>query len=180
MDDPQFNDAPSRRTVLAAGGAAALAAMASAAPADAAGYEGVQLGWRFCPNCRGLFFSPKNKPAGTCPAGGKHQPRKDVNYVLYEQGGTWFYWVRCTKCAGLFAGEEEDTVCPKGGQHTGDNARLYKLWRGPGITGVTDDAWDGCQKCSGLFNWAGGNVGSCPADGGHQREGGVAMLVTLY
>jgi hypothetical protein len=49
MDDPQFNDAPSRRAVLAAGGVAAVAALAGAAPEAAAAYDVAQPGWRFCP-----------------------------------------------------------------------------------------------------------------------------------
>jgi hypothetical protein len=173
-------DAPSRRTVLAAGGVAAVAALASTGPAEAAGYEGVQLGWRFCLNCRGLFYSPKNKPAGTCPAGGKHQPRKDVNYVLYEEGVESYSWLRCTKCAGLYFAAPIDTVCPKGGEHSGDNTRNFEVWTRDGIPGVTDDAWDRCNKCGGLFNFAGPTgAGVCPSGGGHHRNGVVVKLVTL-
>jgi hypothetical protein len=174
----QTPDALSRRAVLAAGGVAALAAVASAAPVEAATYQNAQLGWRFCSKCRGLVYSPKGGGVGTCPAGGKHQPSKTVDYVLYEEG-TLPNWRRCTKCAGLFGGDVALGVCPKGGQHAGDT-RIFELWLGPGITGVTDDFWDGCDKCKGLFNWGSGAAGTCPAGGGHVRLEFFIKLVMLY
>jgi hypothetical protein len=175
-------DTSSRRTLLAAGGAAALATVAGAAPANAAAYEGAELGWRFCPKCRGLFKGKGTKSTGACPAGGKHEPRKDVEYILYRDGN-WPHWWRCSKCAGLFYVVfilPEEGTCPKGGSHASDDARSFTLWSGAGTPGVTDDAWDACTKCQGLFNWAAGNVGSCPAGGGHQRNGAAAKLVSLY
>ena len=93
----------------------------------------------------------------------------------YEEGD-WASWQRCTKCAGLV---EHNGVCPKGGEHAPD-PRVFLLWLGEGIPGVTDDARDSCGKCAGLFNFAGGSVGVCPAGGGHQRNGVVVKLVVLY
>jgi hypothetical protein len=164
---------------------AALAALASAAPAAAA-YEGVQLGWRFCSKCRGLVYSPKNEALGVCPAGGKHKPSKAVNYVLYEtQQGDNLHgpWNRCTKCAGLVTADQVGglNVCPKGGQHARDTARSFKVYIGPGTPGVTDDFWDACRNCNGLFHCKDGVQGKCPAiEEGHRRLGFHVKLVMLY
>ena len=175
-----------RRGVLVAGTGAALGALALTA--DEASAAVAKSGWRFCPKCRGLFLSPKNEAGGSCPAGGKHKPRKDISYVLYALqgtiGGTWVPWFKCDKCAALFlnaSGSTSDGVCPRGGEHNGAGTR-FVLWIGGTVPGVMDDAWDMCTKCHGLYNFAGGSVGACPVDAnGHTRSGSlVVKLVMIY
>jgi hypothetical protein len=178
----------SRRGVLAAGAGLAIAALATGSE-EAAAASVAQPGWRFCPKCRGLFFSPRNEPAGVCPDGGKHKPLKSVSYVLYagSSGGVnlWTKWFKCTKCAGLFHssdGGREAGVCPKGGAHDHRGGTQFVLWYGPGIPPATDDAWDGCHKCLVQFNYAGVNDSVCPVDGNqHQVVGGDPVkLVRLF
>jgi hypothetical protein len=172
--------------VLRAGAGLGLAAslVSAAEPAEAA----TETGWRFCTKCRGLFYQgsgpgkskkkkkgkkPADQSLGVCPAGGKHAPRTDLNYVLQFEGSPtnpnlYKNFQKCQKCRGLFANDLGETgVCPAGGAHASGNT-FYELWAGPTVPGM-DDAWDECIKCSGLFNYAGGNAGSCPAGGGHER-----------
>jgi len=187
MDESRFSaltTVPSRRVVLAAGGAAALTALAGTAPASAA-YKHAQLGWRFCPKCRGLFFSPKNEALGSCPAGGTHTPRKDLTYVLYagfSGANTYAGWRRCRRCAGLYSdlNGTGNGRCPKGGRHQpGTDGWSFTLHTGQGFPGVTDDAWTYCVNCLGQYNFAGGNVGACPAGGGHQATQCCTMKLVV-
>jgi len=128
-----------RRAILAAGGAAVLAAAVSGADArkrrrpSTPAYTGGQLGWRYCITCRGLFFSPQNAALGVCLASGKHQPHKAVSSVLYEEGD-FGPWGRCTKRARLFSANPFG-VCPKGGQHVNDGGRSFNLWSGAASVG---------------------------------------------
>jgi ferredoxin len=165
-------------------GALALPAL-EAEEADAAPLTVAQTGWRFCLKCRALFRNPNR--AGGCPAGGRHKPRKDLNYVLYATtgvvGGTWVPWFRCTKCAALFlnaTGSSEDGVCPKGGKHDDGDGTEFALWFGEPVPVVMDGAWDMCTKCQVLYNWAGDNVGSCPVDAlGHAHSGSLTVSIVM-
>jgi hypothetical protein len=181
-----------RRSALQAGLALGVIALAGRPETAAAA---TQSGWRFCTKCRGLFFqgsgsSPRKKKKGkkskaagnaslgVCPAGGTHAPRSDLNYVLHlatslETNPQLFKnFQQCTKCRGLFSRDIElKGVCPTGGAHASGDApsSFFALWEGATVPGM-DDAWDQCSKCRGIFNYAGGNAGSCPAGGGHVRS----------
>jgi hypothetical protein len=183
-------DAHSRRAVLAAGGAAALTVLAGANAAGAATHS--QSGWRYCEKCRGLFLpisetvrkrgkKKKRLDLGVCPAGGKHLPLQTHDYILYFQEITLgiIEVFRCEKCNGLVQTHLSVGVCPSGGGHTPVGPE-FALWTGSGIRGVTDDAWDFCSKCRGVFNWAGGAGGVCPQGNGHLRGGETIKLVLRW
>jgi len=55
-----------RRAVLTAGAGAALA-LATLTESVEAG-AAAKAGWRYCPNCRGLFAGTGTKSVGVCPA----------------------------------------------------------------------------------------------------------------
>lgn len=189
----------SRRALVRAGAGLGAGALIAFAPAPAA--AATQTGWRFCTKCRGLFFqgggskrkkkgkngkkgrSAGNTSLGVCPAGGRHAPRTDLNYVVqlnssFTDPNLFKNFQQCQKCRGLFFEDSGETgICPAGGTHTGGSS-LYELWQGATIPGM-DDAWDECSKCHGVFNWAGGNAGSCPASGGHLRSN-PATRYTLF
>lgn len=171
-----------RRTLLTAGAGGILAVASFTEPATAAG-AAVKASWRFCLKCRGLFAGQGARSVGVCPAGGTHQPRKDLTYVLLSglsvtDPHLFKNWFQCKKCRGLFANDRGDTgVCPKGGAHAGTGPD-YDLWTGTSLP-FMDGAWDECGKCSGLYNFAGGAAGVCPAGGGHERLGGGATTYTL-
>jgi hypothetical protein len=178
-----------RRGVLVAGAGVAFGALALTGQ-DASAADVARTGWRFCLKCRGLFHSPGNDAAGTCPAGAKHKPRKAVNYVLYaienpSVGDQWSGWWKCTKCAGLFLrfGSSQPAsggVCPRGGAHSGGGDPVV-LWTGVAATGMMEDNWGVCEKCRGLFNFADGNLGDCPEGAEHDvLAGTVAKLVMIY
>ncbi|HVE57641.1 MAG TPA: hypothetical protein VNB22_12480 [Pyrinomonadaceae bacterium] len=44
--------------------------------------QSLQTGWRFCKNCRGLYFGG-HATQGKCPAGGAHTPLDNSNYCLF-------------------------------------------------------------------------------------------------
>jgi len=112
-----------RRAVLTAGAGAALA-LATLTESVEAG-AAAKAGWRYCPNCRGLFVGTGTKSVGVCPAGGTHKPVKDYSYLLLSgllvtDPKLFKNWFQCKKCRGLFADDRGDTgVCPKGGAHAG-------------------------------------------------------------
>jgi hypothetical protein len=180
-----FDVGTTRRGMLLAAAGAALGTFALWPEEAAAAKTSVaQTGWRFCQKCRGLV-----RGSGACPAGGKHKPRRDINYVLYatvgSTPGTWVPWFRCVKCAVLFLGgtnTSESGVCAKGGKHDPRGGVEFALWGGETVPVVMDSAWDLCNKCFGLFNYAGNEVGFCPVDAlGHAHDPPLNVkIVILY
>jgi hypothetical protein len=133
-----------------------------------------------------LFKGRGTKPGGACPAGGKHQPLKTLNYVLYadptdSNPSLSYSWCQCRLCAALFHYAFDDFgECPKNASgHLRGPTPDHALWSGAPVAGMMDDAWDECSKCKGLFNYAGGNIGVCQIAVGHARFGRNLSLFFL-
>lgn len=94
--------------------------------------NGVQLGWRWCYKCQGLFWGSAAAESW-CPDGQHHVVTStayvyDLPYgqpqltwepnaiIIYGQPG----WLYCGKCRGLFFGHGTTSggVCPYGGAHS--------------------------------------------------------------
>jgi len=169
-----------RRAVLTAGAGAALA-LATLTESVEAG-AAAKAGWRYCPNCRGLFAGTGTKSVGVCPAGGTHKPVKDYSYLLLSgllvtDPKLFKNWFQCKKCRGLFADDRGDTgVCPKGGAHAGTGP-AYDVRAGTTLP-FMEANWRECNKCSGLY-WAGSGDGVCPTGGGHLASADVYTLIWL-
>jgi hypothetical protein len=90
-----------------------------------------QGGWRYCPRCQGMFFSPNGAHSGQCPArsipiieqtvGGPHHRPHDASasghYAIFFDDGLSNLgqqnWRFCHKCQGLFFfGDAGGGVCP--------------------------------------------------------------------
>ena len=142
-----------------------------------------QLGWRWCFNCQGLFFSDSPNQ-GICSSDAKsHDASKSGKYLVNfgetqpgatdsfgstagQQGG----WRWCRKCQGMFfAGDESQGVCPA--NHIGHDASLsghYSMVLDDGINCIGQLHWRECRKCRGLFYSGNPDQGACPAGGAHQ------------
>jgi hypothetical protein len=112
-------------------------------PEDGVG-AGVQVGWRWCVNCQGLFWGSAAAES-VCPAGGEHVvtstayvydlpygvPPDDVTNVGWsdEQVFQQANWLYCSKCRGLFYGHGGSTggVCPAGGSHLQYGSTNYQM-----------------------------------------------------
>lgn len=104
---------------------------------DAEGAAGIQVGWKWCRKCEGLFFGggPNSAQAqGRCSAGGTHDATGSNAYVMQTgpppagmQGG----WLWCQKCQGLFLavqpGNPFEGSCPAGGAHDGSQSIGYDV-----------------------------------------------------
>lgn len=168
-----------RRGALAAGAGVAFGVAGMVAPAPVVeAAEVSRIGWRFCQKCRGMFLTPKGKPLGVCPAGGKHKAQGKT-YVLdrgLNPGApvvTGF--ARCRKCAGLYHGRSETVrpwgSCPKGGLHDPASTTAIGMSYEDPIPGMMENSWHLCDACEALFNAGGGFRGACPANqDGHVRN----------
>ena len=104
---------------------------------DAEGAAGIQIGWRRCLKCEGLFAAGWAEPvaAGKCPAGGEHDGDLDHAYVMQTgpvpqgMGQGWQPgWQSCPRCQGLFFAQgSHQGVCPAGGTHSGDGTVSYDM-----------------------------------------------------
>jgi hypothetical protein len=94
---------------------------------------GVQVGWRWCRKCQGLFWGGAQAES-VCPAGGLHVitsgtdvydapygqaeffQQDETDYFLFPGQSGWEY---CGLCRGLFYGNGLDFagICPAGGNH---------------------------------------------------------------
>jgi hypothetical protein len=157
-----------RREVLLAEAGAALALATLSESVEAAAVA--KSGWRFCPDCRGLFAGKGTRSVGACPDGGTHTPATAYSYVLLADlsvtnPSLFKNWFQCKKCRGLFFDDLGETgVCPKGGAHVGTGP-AYALWKGTALP-FMETGWDECGKCHGLF-WHVNSNGVCPAGGEH-------------
>lgn len=168
-----------RRDVLVAGAGAALA-LATLTKAVAAAAT-AKSGWRYCPDCRGLFAGKGTKAGGVCPAGGTHDPVKSYSYVLLSglsvtDPQLFKNWFQCKKCRGLFNDGGTNRTCPKGGVHAPTGPE-YAVWNGTALPFMEAD-WDWCSKCSGLY-WRGAGNGVCPAGGEHGASQFSFKLILL-
>lgn len=146
---------------------------------------GTQSDWRWCRNCRALFFS---KGPSTCPFnGGLHDGLGSAAYVAYfdiqgdrvQQGWRW-----CRKCQVMFYahGRVSSGVCANGGQHDATGSGSYGVISGvdvhPGYTWLLQRDWRWCSKCDSLFHGSGSGV--CPAGGGGHRDGSGGDYTLLF
>jgi hypothetical protein len=162
------------RLAGAAGLAAATGAVLVAAPATPA--QASQDFWRWCRQCRGLWFGFSNT-AGVCPARGTagHSFTGSGNYNLPEaddffSGQAGWYW--CNRCQGLwFGGNRTLGACPAGpGGHSSFGSSSYA----PDVnSGSGQGNWRWCSQCQGMWFAANGTGGVCPAPGtaGHSLAG---------
>jgi hypothetical protein len=142
----------------------------------------IQVGWRWCHKCQGLYFGEDRPLGGSCPAGGQHERGVSGNYTLgHNQPNSPGQpdWRWCHKCDGLFfsGGQELVGTCPSGGQHEKGVSGNYTLAHNqPYAPGQPDWRW--CHKCHGLF-FSGEQelVGTCPAGGQHEK--GASGIYTL-
>ena len=136
----------------------------------------VQWGWRFCTNCRSLFYGPEQSNS-VCPTGGEHQmggAPGDVSSVglMFNQPATpnlQTEWRYCDRCRGLFYNPgQPNSVCPAGGHHSAATDS-YDYGLALLIGSSSQTVWDGwyyCSQCQGLF-LVPADGSRCPAGGEH-------------
>jgi hypothetical protein len=134
-----------------------------------------------------LFFGQNvtiSKCAGN--SGGPHVVYNDFsydnNYFLAldspdapgQRGWRW-----CSKCQGLWMGDNAGSDCPAGGGHSKAGSGEYTVIHNVDATGPGEKNWRWCRKCQGLHH--GGIVGdtgqSCPAGGFHETVGSGSYRV---
>ena len=121
-----------------------------ALPYDPTPLQG-EHGWRYCRNCRALFFDG-DADKGVCPAGEGHASDGAIFVVPFEPTNVSGQrdCRRCTKCRGMFFELYADRgVCPAGGKHVGEGKR-FVLPRDD-VEGPHQANWRFCQWCRGLF-----------------------------
>jgi hypothetical protein len=161
-----FCGATSRRELLKAlalGGAAVVAGVGIASPAEALAQEG----WRWCIKCQGMFYGIRYSGPGPCPAGGNHDGSQSGHYYIREEGaapGQQGGWRWCAKCMGLFYSGPNNNVghCPAGGGHDKTGSAAYAAIIGENAV-QRQGGWRWCSKCQGMF-YSVGSGGVCPAD----------------
>jgi hypothetical protein len=90
---------------------------------------GMQMGWRYCQKCQGLFYSD-HPTQGACPCGGQHDhANRSLSYDMFLEGppGMETGWRWCAKCEGLFNSGNEQSACPTGGKHDGSGSGAYAM-----------------------------------------------------
>jgi hypothetical protein len=143
----------------------------------------VQAAWRFCVNCRAMFWSPSG-PHGYCPApggGATHVPSSS-NYGLPHDGpaignaangglGVQIGWRYCGKCQGLFWGPSAAvSICPapdlslENPPHAITSNTIYDMLFGGWASNVLilQSGWNYCSVCRGLYWGNGAAAGICP------------------
>jgi hypothetical protein len=179
-----------RRAVLARGlaiGAGVIGAGTLGIRPAAATDLGNQDGWRWCGNCRGLFFGPINI-GGDCPA--THEEHDGTNSWKYRmpyftngpdpadtsthQGG----WRWCSRCEGLAFSRNGTGRCPLGGGHDYSGSARYMLFHDADLPSYQDN-WRWCSKCAGLSYGPQAASSSCPAGGHHSTAGSANYQVLI-
>jgi hypothetical protein len=102
---------------------------------DAAAAGSVQVGWRWCENCYGLFWAAGKTQNGVCPDGGHHVASGSIydmyiNALPYYNGENSFTgWDWCGKCQGLYWGNGNNAagLCPDGGTHIPGSGTNYVM-----------------------------------------------------
>ncbi|MBD3345689.1 MAG: hypothetical protein GF401_11570 [Chitinivibrionales bacterium] len=133
--------------------------------------------WRWCKNCKGLWFSGHTS-GGKCPYNNSnHSFENSYQYILEfgspghscEIPGRQCGWRFCNKCKGLFYSAYGNGVCKAGGSHDGSSSGEYVLPLSSQSTPYsTQGNWKWCNKCQGLVHVDGSGIyGLCPAGGNH-------------
>jgi hypothetical protein len=155
--------------------------VAAAAPSESAvAAPGTQPSWRYCKNCKGLFYNGHGG-SGICTASSNgHNAQLSGNYFLeYDRAErpNWQRgWRHCINCQGLAFGDFPSGLCPAGGRHDHTGSNDYILLFGPHTSQQPD--WAHCKRCQGLHYDPEITRSRCPAanrDGlpgnRHSREG---------
>lgn len=167
-----------------------------------------QPDWRFCIDCYGLFFEPRNGVG--CP-GNRHQAhrrfpdagqpmppnhplsslldRRPFNYRLShdiqpEPAHHSIGWRRCNKCDVLFfATDINASHCPQGDTHTvAADSPLFECSTVEPAEGESLGNWARCKKCKGMFfdNMRINPGGRCPVANPPGFRRGHAAGRTVY
>jgi hypothetical protein len=145
--------------------------------------------WRFCNQCKILFFdghADGNK--GACPgapSGQRGHRAQGYNFMLaysYHLAPSYptaqANWRNCWKCQAMFFDGHADGnkgVCPAGGGHEGhgEDPRTmnFVLFHNIPGTPTAQDNWRNCWKCQAMFYNGYADKGRCPAGGAHEGHG---------
>lgn len=110
-----------------------------------------QSGWRFCINCRVLFYGAYPEK-GRCAAGGEHVA-EGLDYVLAHSTPATLtlqnQWRFCGRCRGLFYDAyAEKGVCPAGGVHNRHKSSLdYSVAHSYTEPGIPLVMWVDSLRC---------------------------------
>lgn len=143
--------------------------------------EDWQRNWRLCGKCGVLFYGDsiaQSKCAGTL--GKPHVISNGPvaytpNYFLQVDtadtpGQSGWRW--CSKCQGLWMGNNSGSVCPGGpGGHSKDKSGNYTIIEGT-VLSPGQSGWKWCNKCQCLWFSPLGESMACPALGSHNHTGG--------
>jgi hypothetical protein len=185
------------RNGLAVGAGVAMLGVVSTALSGAARAEVLQINWRWCIHCSGLWWAGNADDGqvatrfGVCPYQDSGQPHTfsgtgGTNYTMgsAETPGTGIQngWRWCENCYGLFWGNglAQNGICPIGIAHIASGS-IYDMYTLPVTNkGASQGGWDWCGKCQGLY-WGNGNnaAGICPAGGTHS-PGSKTNYVMLH
>ena len=137
-----------------------------------------QHGWRFCKNCYLMFRGPDG--AGTCPAGGQHQPagyqfaihKRLTEDLLKEPASPQDKWRKCKYCSSLFYnGYQQKGRCPARATHVMDPETQLFLSHDRVPKRDEQPEWRFCKKCQGLFFDGYPKKGVCAGGGEHDKAG---------
>jgi len=117
----------------------------------------VQLAWRWCNKCQGLFFGGSTS-TGYCPAAGGHDFTNSGNYGVEN-----FHDV-----ATLVATDQGNNYAPPPSPPPPPPDVLIL-----GNSNLQFN-WQWCYKCQGMFYFGGTTSGTCFAGGGHDSKGSGA------
>jgi hypothetical protein len=145
----------------------------------------VQNQWRFCFQCKVLYFDghPQNK--GVCrgaPAGRPGHRPAGFNFVLPfnvpATPNSQPRWLNCWKCQAMYFDGHADGnkgKCPQGGMHDGHfgDPRTFNFVLPFNVpaTPTAQDHWRNCWKCQAMFFDGFADQGRCAAGGAHEGHG---------
>jgi hypothetical protein len=143
-----------------------------------------QPDWRFCGNCRVMFFDGDPARKGNCAASGPHVSigfNFDLPHDVPETPNAQAHWRFCQQCMTMFFNGDPDRkgACPAtGGPHVAQGF-IFVLPHDIPETPTDQGAWRFCGKCMALFfDGDPANKGVCDADvpHGHAAAGFVFVL----
>ncbi|GAA1033215.1 hypothetical protein GCM10009557_34270 [Virgisporangium ochraceum] len=144
-----------------------------------------QSGWRWCRNCKGLWFANLAADGGCCPRrrGLPHTSQGSGNYQLLfssDPGSGQTGWRWCSSCKGLWYktsvsdGGIEGGYCASSGllQHTSQGSGNYKIELASAGGGQSN--WRFCFQCRGLWFNDGSVVGEATCQAYFDNPGSTA------
>lgn len=150
-----------------------------------------QWGWKYCHNCRGMWWPATQNACPYPDDSGLHSTAGSGTYGFYHgttgTSGWQEGWLWCHNCSGMFYGgnSTDAGLCPAfGGTATHDASGSYAYLAYEGTeTGTGQAGWSWCGQCSGLW-WSNGLQGGgyCPKNFGqaqHTTAGSGKYLIPL-